>query len=361
MIKRIGILTGGGDCPGLNAVIRAVVKIAIMEFGIECYGIEDGYKGLVTKKVKKLELDDVAGIIARGGTILGTSNRDNPFKWPVIINGKKEYRDYSNEALKTIEYNELDALIIVGGDGTQSIGYKFHELGVPVIGIPKTIDNDISGTDVSFGFDTALSVATTSLDKLHSTAESHHRVMVMEVMGRYAGWIALHAGVAGGADVILIPEIPFRIEKVAEKISERGKKGKRFSMVVVAEGAKPEGGEMVYKKKVDDPDAPFRLGGIGNKVGEEVEKLTDIETRVTVLGHLQRGGSPTPFDRLLATRFGYHAILSAINGDSGKMVALRCANIITIPIKEAIETLRRVSPESDLVKFAQSIGTSFGV
>ncbi len=361
-IKRIGVLTAGGDCPGLNAVIRAVVRTAINEYGIEVIGIEDGFAGLIKKKLRKLTDSDVSGILPRGGTILGTSNRDNPFKYGVLKNGKKEYIDVSEQVLKTIEYNEIDVIIAIGGDGTQSIALRFYEqFGVPVVGVPKTIDNDLGGTDVTFGFDSALQVATFAIDKLHSTAESHHRVMVIEVMGRYAGWIGLHAGVAGGADVILIPEIPFKFEKVAEAIEKRVRKGKRFSLVVVSEGAKPEGGELVVRKRVDDPTEPIRLGGISYVVGDKVEEMTGMETRVTVLGHLQRGGSPSPFDRLLATRFGYHAVEFAVKGLFGQLTALKGNDIVPVPLKEAAENPRRVDPESDMVKMAMALGTGFGI
>jgi len=274
-IKRIGILTGGGDCPGLNAVIRAVVKTAYREYNVEVYGIRDGFSGLINKEVEKIKLEDVSGILPRGGTILGTSNRANPWKYPVTNKkGEIEHRDVSNQVVRTVEYNELDVIITVGGDGTQFMANKLYEShGVPVVGVPKTIDNDIDGTDVTFGFDTALAVATSSVDKLHSTAEAHHRIMVLEVMGRYAGWIALEAGIAGGGDVILIPEIPFKMEKIAEKIRDREKNGKRFSLVVVAEGAKPEGGDVVVAREVADPHDPIRLGGISQFVGNEIEDI----------------------------------------------------------------------------------------
>ncbi len=361
-LKRIGILTGGGDCPGLNAVIRAVVNTAIREYGIEVYGINDGYGGMIKKKVTPLKLNDVSGILPRGGTILGTTNRDNPFAYPVA-NEKGEFtnQDVSKEAIKTVEYNELDALITVGGDGTQAIANILYETyGVPVVGVPKTIDNDIDGTDVTFGFDTALTTATISIDKLHSTAESHHRVMVIEVMGRYAGWIALESGIAGGGDVILIPEIPFNMEKIALKIHERESHGKRFSLVVVAEGAKPEGGNVVVAREVADPNDPIRLGGISQLVGNQIEDMTGIETRFTILGHVQRGGSPTPFDRILATRFGHHAVLAAVAGQFGYLVGLRGQEIVTTRISEAIAVPRRVKVDSALVKTAKALGTSFG-
>lgn len=362
-VKRIGILTGGGDCPGLNAVIRAVVNTAYRQYGVDVYGIKDGFGGLIRKDVEKLELADVSGILPRGGTILGTSNRDNPFEYPVPNKkGEIEYRDVSEQVKRTVEYNDLDVVITVGGDGTQFMANRvYEEHGIPVVGVPKTIDNDIDGTDVTFGFDTALNIAASSIDKLHSTAESHHRIMVCEVMGRYAGWIALEAGLAGGGDVILIPEIPFNMEKIAEKIADRAKNGKRFSLIVVAEGAKEQGGDLVIARQVADPHDPIRLGGISQYVGNKIEDLTGIETRYTILGHVQRGGSPTPFDRILATRFGYHAVAAAMEGKFGYLVGLRGENIKTTPIKEAIAVPRRVKPGSDLVKTAEAVGTSFGV
>lgn len=361
-IRRIGVLTGGGDCPGLNAVIRAVVNTATLQYGLEVYGIRDGYSGLIHKNVQRLLPADVSGILPRGGTILGTSNRDNPFKYPFETpEGGKEYRDISAQVCKTVEYNELDVIITVGGDGTQAIANLLHTThGIPVVGVPKTIDNDIDGTDVTFGFDSALNVTTPSIDKLHSTAEAHHRIMVIEVMGRYAGWIALESGIAGGGDVILIPEIPFRMDRIAEKIMERERKGKRFSLIVVAEGAKAEGGELVVARKVEDPNDPIRLGGIANWVGAEIENLTGIESRCTILGHVQRGGSPSPFDRVLASRFGYHAVEAAVAGKFGHMVGLRGVDIRTTRIEEAIAVPRRVRPDSDLVKTAMALGTSFG-
>jgi phosphofructokinase-like protein len=361
-IRKLGILTGGGDCPGLNAVIRAVVHTACRDYGLEVCGIVDGYAGLIHKNVRKLELADVSGILPRGGTILGTSNRDNPFHYAEEIPGRKpEHRDVSAQALKTIEYNEIDVLLVVGGDGSQSIAQLFFEKhGLPVIGIPKTIDNDLNGTDVTFGFDTALNTATTAIDKLHSTAEAHHRVMVIEVMGRYAGWIALEAGLAGGGDVILIPEIPFQMDKVCEKIIQRNRQGKRFSLVVVAEGAKTTGGELVVARQVNDASDPIRLGGIAAWVGNQIEDMTGIESRFTILGHVQRGGSPTPYDRILATRFGYHAVEAAMNRKFGFLVGLRGNEIKTTPIAEAIAVPRRVKPEDDLVKAAMAVGTCFG-
>ncbi len=362
-IKRIGVLTGGGDCPGLNAVIRSVTAHSILNHKIEVFGIHDGYSGLINKKIDKLSLDKVSGILPRGGTILGTSNRDNPFKYPADQkSAEKKYIDVSDKVIKTVEYNELDAVITIGGDGTQAIADRLYEdCGIPVIGVPKTIDNDLGGTDVTFGFDTALTIATGSIDKIHSTAESHHRIMVIEVMGRYAGWIALHAGIAGGGDVILIPEIPFTIEKIGKKIEKRLSRGKRFSLIVVAEGAKIKGEEVVAARRVSDPNDPLRLGGISTVVGNRIEDLTGIESRFTILGHVQRGGSPTAFDRILATRFGFHAVEAAVRGEFGYMVGLRGNKIKTTPIKEAVAEPRRVKPDSDFVKTAEAVGTSFGI
>lgn len=359
-IKKIGVLTGGGDCPGLNAVIRAVVKTAINKYGLEVIGILDGFGGLINKKTRKLTLTEVSGILPRGGTILGTTNRDNPFKYPVVKEGKTEYVNKAPNILAFLEDEGIDALVVIGGDGSLSIAKEFHDLGLPVIGVPKTIDNDLSATDVTFGFDTALVTATEALDKLHTTAESHHRVMVLEVMGRYAGWIALEAGIAGGADVILIPEIPFSLEKVCDKILERKKKGKNFSIVVVAEGAIEDGGEMVVQKIIKDSADPIRLGGIGSVVAHKIEACTHMESRTTVLGHLQRGGSPTPFDRILSTRYGSMAVEILMQGDFGKMVALRTPDIIAVPLAEAVGELRKVPVTSDKISAARAIGISFG-
>lgn len=359
-VKRIGLLTGGGDCPGLNAVIRAVVKTATRDYGLEVLGFLDGFRGLVENRFRVLEEPDVRGILPRGGTILGTTNRDNPFHYPVVEDGRKVFRDVSDRVVANLRENAVDALIVIGGDGSLKIALALYEKGVPVVGVPKTIDNDLSGTDRTFGFDTALTTATEAIDKLHTTAESHHRVMVLEVMGRYAGWIALEAGLAGGADVILIPEIPYRMERVCDKILERCAQGKQFSIVVVAEGARPLGGEMVVQRRVEDSFEPVRLGGIGNVVGREIEERTGMETRVTVLGHLQRGGSPTPFDRILASRFGTAAVGLVVQGTFGHMVALRTPRIVPVPIAEAVAVLRQVPPDHDLIRCARHIGICLG-
>ncbi len=359
-IKRIGLLTGGGDCPGLNAVIRAVVKTANLQYNSETFGFQDGFKGLVENYGRLLSVSSVSGILPRGGTILGTTNRDNPFEFLVIENGKEEYRDCSDKIFENVEKLDIDALVVIGGDGSLHIANRLHKMGLPVVGVPKTIDNDLSATDVTFGFNTALNTASEALDKLHTTAESHHRVMVLEVMGRYAGWIALEAGVSGGADVILIPEIPYTMEYVYDKIKERRARGKMFSIVVVAEGAKPKGGEVVVQRLVKDRSDPVRLGGIGQKVSDEIEEHLEIETRVTVLGHLQRGGSPSPYDRILATRYGVGAVEMIMKGEFGRMVSLQTPDIVSVTLDEAVEKPRFVPVDGDLVRAGRSVGISFG-
>ncbi len=360
-IKKIGVLTGGGDCPGLNAVIRAVVKSAIKKYGWEVMGFIDGYRGLVENWTIPLTDQTVSGILVRGGTILGTNNRANPFAYTYDENGKTiPPVDKSKVAVLNLKRNEMDAFIAIGGDGTLSMTQKFWEMGIPVVGVPKTIDNDLSGTDVTFGFDSALCVATEAVDRLHTTAESHHRVMVLETMGRYAGWIALRAGIAGGGDVILIPEIPYTMEKVVEAVKNRDSRGKNFTIVVVAEGAKEVGRDAVVQRIVKGSHDSVRLGGVSYKVAEIIEKETEIETRVTILGHLQRGGIPTPFDRWLATRYGAAATELLSEGKFGKMVSLRGTEIGNISLKEAVGSLRLVDPKGEEVKTAIATGVSFG-
>jgi 6-phosphofructokinase 1 len=357
--KRIGILTGGGDCAGLNAVIRAVFRTAY-NTGWDVLGIEESFGGLLdTKKTKLLKPRDVRGILHTGGTILGASNRGHPFRFPVETPSGVVYQDRSNEVVRNFRALKLDGLVVVGGDGTLAIALGLHRKGVPVVGVPKTIDNDLSGTAVTFGFDTAVSVATEALDRLHTTASSHRRVMVMEVMGRNVGWIALYAGVAGGADVILIPEIPFDIETVVQKIRERNRLGRDFSIVVVAEGALPVGGKKMYREKADG-GYEGRLGGIGERVAEEIQKRTKQECRALVLGHLQRGGQPTSFDRVLGTRFGSAAVRLAREGQWGQMVALAPPDIVSIPLEKAVAKLKRVPEQSDVVRAARDLGITFG-
>jgi len=360
-LKRIGILTGGGDCPGLNAVIRAVAKPAMNEYGARVYGIEDGFEGMVENRMRELNNPDVSGIISQGGTILGTSNKGDPWHYPVTsVDGQVNVYDLSGKVVENYRDHQLDALVVIGGDGSMTIASKLAALGPNIVGVPKTIDNDLCCTDYTFGHDSAVFVATEAIDRLHTTASSHHRVMVIEVMGRYAGWIALSAGIAGGADVILIPEIPFNWESVFRKVRERGRRGKRFSIVCVAEGTKcPDAGEIVKEYDIKRTDAK-RLGGVGEYVAKMIQDNTDLETRVTVLGHLQRGGSPTPFDRLLATRFGAAALNLAAEGKFGHMVALQGNVIVSVPITDAIAKLKLVTPNDPIVTAARAVGTSFG-
>jgi len=359
MIKRIGILTGGGDAPGLNAVIRAAVKTAIYKYGCEVIGIRNGYDGFIEEQgIVPLTVQDVRGILPRGGTILGAANRGNPYARKIIRDGKEVTIDVSDEIIKGIERLNMDALLVLGGDGTLRIAHELCQKGAPVIGVPKTIDNDIGGTEVTFGFDTAVTTATEAIDKLHSTAEAHHRVMVLELMGRDAGFIALHAGVSGGADVILIPEIPFSLESVVAKVRQRAERGTYFSIIAVSEGAKPKDGKQVFSRTGDEIYVP-RLGGIGQLVGEYMEQQ-GFETRVTVLGHLQRGGTPTPYDRWLATRYGAAAVRLAAEGKFDRMVALHANRIVDISLEEATATPRRVDVHDDAVITARGLGISFG-
>jgi ATP-dependent phosphofructokinase / diphosphate-dependent phosphofructokinase len=358
-MKRIAILTGGGDAPGLNAVIRAAVKTAINDYACEAFGVLDGYDGFIAEGgVIPLDLKAVRGILPRGGTILGTANRGNPFARKVVKDGREIVIDISDDIIAAIKNLGMDAVIVIGGDGTLRIAMELYQRGVPVIGVPKTIDNDVNGTEVTFGFDTALTTATEALDKLHTTAEAHHRVMVLELMGRDAGFIALHSGVAGGADVILIPEIPFKFDAVLRKVKERAENGSHFSLLAVSEGAKPLGGAQVYARSGDAVYVP-RLGGIGQEVGRYIED-NGFEARVTVLGHVQRGGGPTAFDRWLATRYGAAAVRTAAAGSFGRMVALRDGRIVDIPLSESFTVPKRVDVEGDAVRTARGIGISFG-
>jgi len=359
-IKKIGVLTGGGDCPGLNAVIRAVTKTAVNDYKMKLVGIEDGYEGLITSSCRDLTYDRASGILTEGGTILGTSNKANPFKYPVKSKGRTVYKDVSGKLIKNVAKLGLDALVCIGGDGTMAVSSRLSAKGLPIVGVPKTIDNDLLGTDLTFGFDSAVTTATEAIDKLHSTAQSHHRVMVVEVMGRYAGWLALESGLAGGGDIILIPEIPFNIKKVCQKVMERRKRGRKFTIIVAAEGAAPVGGQMVVDKMVETSPDPIRLGGLGRVVGEQVEKLTGVETRVTVLGHLQRGGTPTAFDRILATRFGSEAVYAVAQRKFGSMVALKGQDIVTVSFDEVAKGIRTVPVDSPIIRAARSVGTSFG-
>lgn len=360
-IQRIGILTGGGDCPGLNAVIRAVVKTAIIEHGWEVYGIEDGFEGLILPdKVHPLGLSDVRGILPRGGTILGTTNRANPFHYEVETEAGVKVYDVSDDVIQRVHNLGIQALVVVGGDGSLRIAHELMEKGLQVVGVPKTIDNDLLKTQVTFGFDTALNTAMEALDRLHTTAESHHRVIILELMGRDAGWIALEAGIAGGADVILIPEIPYRLDQVLAKVKERNQRGAEFSILVVAEGAYPVGGQPLYQGQ-REVGGVARLGGAGEMLaGQLTGADDDLEVRVTVLGHLQRGGSPSAFDRLLASRFGTVATHLVAEGRFGSMVALQDDRIVSVPLHEAIARQKVVPLDSDLILTAFGLNISLG-
>lgn len=353
MYKQIGILTGGGDAPGLNAVIRAVVRTATGEFGMKCIGIEDSFEGILGEtQTMKLTNKSVSGILPRGGTILGTRNRGSFVK---MIDGKPHFPEMPiGEALANLDILEIEALIVLGGEGTLAIAEQFHKRGFPVIGVPKTIDNDLAATELTFGFMTAIDIATEALDRLHTTAASHDRVMILEVMGRNTGWIALHAGLAGSADIIMIPEIPFSFESVAQKVEAREKSGSRFTNIVVAEGATEVGKGEIYSDAGE-----LRLGGVGDHVRKCVEEMTGKESRCVVLGHLQRGGSPNAFDRMLGTNFGACAVRALASGETGKMVALQAGTILTVPLSEACANIKTVPVDGQLVRTARDIGISF--
>jgi 6-phosphofructokinase 1 len=358
--KRIAILTGGGDCPGINAVIRAVGKKAIIEEDMEIFGIEDGYHGLVNNKYRKLSYEDLSGILTQGGTILGTSKIANPYRYAVKKRGKLEFEDLSKNAVENMKKLGVVCLVCIGGDGTLWIANRLYKDGIAVVGVPKTIDNDLRGTDVTFGFDSAVRIATEGIDRLHTTAQSHHRVMIIEVMGHKAGWIALHSGIAGGGDIILIPEIPYDINAIIERVNERNQKGKRFSIVVVAEGAKPKGGDIVIQRIVKESADPVRLGGIGFVLGEQIEKMTGIQTRTVVMGHLQRGGSPTAFDRVLATSLGTKAVNMIQNKQFGYMVGLKGTKLVEVPLEKVAKGPRTIPRNHRLIRSARGVGTSFG-
>jgi len=358
MYNTIGILTGGGDAPGLNAVIRAVVKTATCEHGMRVIGIEDGFEGLLgATQTRVLSPGDVRGLLPRGGTILGTRNRGN-FAERTKEGKKVAVEQVYQEAINNMRILGIDALVVLGGEGTLGIAAEFDRLGIPVCGVPKTIDNDLACTELTFGFVTALDIATEALDRLHTTAESHDRVMILEVMGRHAGWIALHSGIAGGADVILIPEIPFSLDAVIDKIHARDLAGSNFCIIVVAEGALEIGHELIYQDKGDALHAP-RLGGIGMHLQREIEAKTGKETRCVVLGHLQRGGRPNAFDRMLATNYGSCAVRALADGKRGVMVALQAGDVVTVPLSEAIANIKTVPSNGQLVRTARDTGISF--
>ncbi len=359
-IKRIGVLTGGGDCPGLNAVIRAVTKAAMNQHKLEVFGIQDGFLGLIQNRMHQLQWNDVSNILTQGGTILGTSNQANPQRFAIERNGKTEWCNVTDRVLDHVRDNELDAIVCIGGDGTMTGASNLVENGINCIGVPKTIDNDLEGCERTFGFDTAVHTAAECFDKIHTTAMSHHRVMVVEVMGRNAGWLALHTGVASGADIILSPEIPYDIDVISDVLRRRSKNGKRFSIVCVSEGAKPKGGDVVVQRRVETSPDPIRLGGIANKLVADIEERTKLDCRATVLGHIQRGGSPTPADRVLATQFGYHALDILMKGARGQLVVQQGGRLAEVPIQSVAGKQRKVGADDPLVRTARAVGTCFG-
>jgi len=378
MVKKVAILTNGGDAPGLNAVIRAIVKTAETN-GIECYGFIEGYKGLLKNDIIKLDSKtNASGLLHKGGTIIGTSNNTNVFNYKTINEkGEVEYKDLSDVCVQNLKNNEIDCLFTLGGDGTQKSSRDFSLKGVNCIGVPKTIDNDVADTDITFGYNTAVSVATEAIDRLHTTAESHHRVMVLEVMGRYAGWIALESAIAGGADVALIPEIPYDINKVVKKINARKKAGKNFTIVVVSEGAKPKDGEIIVKKQLNDGKGldNIRLGGIGDKLASDIEELTGCAARNTVLGYVQRGGTPTAFDRVLSTQYGVKAMELAMEGTFNVLVTYKNGKFGSATLESVVgrnkevgaasgntaeSNIRKIKKNDRLIKTARNIGMCLG-
>jgi len=358
-IKRIGILTGGGDCPGLNAVIRSVAKAALSG-GLEVVGIQDGYRGLIENQLRPLTWKSVSNILAQGGTILGSCNTSNPSDYAVLEGDRWVHRDVRDQVVEHYQAAGLDAMVVIGGDGTMSGAHDLVERGLNVVGVPKTIDNDLWATEITFGHDTAVATATDALDKVHTTASSHHRVMVVELMGRYAGWLTLHAGLAGGADVILIPEIPFDLNEIAERCLSRRSVGKGFTIIAAGEGAKPVGGEQFVREVVEDSPDPIRLGGIGKYVAEQIEATTSLDSRAIVLGHVQRGGTPTAHDRVLATLFGHHAFELVMAGRFGRVVVQRDGKIDSAPIAEVAGKVRTVPLDYPGIVAARAVGTSFG-
>ena len=359
-LKRIGMLTGGGDCPGLNAVIRAVAKAA-MDGGLDVVGIEDGYLGLIENRLIDLSYDDVSGILTRGGTILGSCNKANPAQYAVPDGkGGWEIMDVRDQVAEHYHQAGLDAMVVIGGDGTMSGAAQLIGRGLNIVGVPKTIDNDLWSTEITFGHDTAVQTAVDALDKVHTTASSHHRVMVVELMGRYAGWLTLHAGLASGADVILIPEIPFDLKKVAKQCLKRSHVGKGFTIIAVGEGAIPLGGEQIVDHIVENSPDPIRLGGVGKYVANQIEEMTGLDSRTIVLGHVQRGGTPSACDRVLATRFGYHAYELLAAGKFSRLVVQQEGKIQSVPIKDVADKVRTVPIDCLTVRAARAVGTCFG-
>jgi phosphofructokinase-like protein len=360
-LHRIAVLTGGGDCPGLNAVIRAVALGAIKR-DIEVLGVEEGFLGLIENRLHPLGFNDVSGILRTGGTILGSNNRANPSKFVVgkAEDGSLQFEDLTRDCVRHLKSRRVDALVVIGGDGTMTSAAKFSQLGIPVVGVPKTIDNDIQGTELTFGFQTAVDTATDALDKVRTTADSHHRAMVVEVMGRNAGWIALHAGIASASDVILLPEIGFDLDKICTRISERQRRGMRSTLLCVSEGARPAGGQQIVARVDPTSPDPIRLGGVGRYVAESIEERTSVESRYVVLGHIQRGGVPCAFDRTLCTLLGDHAMHLLLARKFGRMVAVQDGKLTDIGIEEPAGKQRTVPPDHPMIAAARGVGTTFG-
>lgn len=360
-VRRLAVLTGGGDCPGLNAVIRAVVRDAL-HCGLECYGIEDGYLGLIENRMRRLTMNDVTGIINQGGTILGSNNKSNPERHKVGEDaaGNPVYKNVLDDCIRNIENAGIQALVTIGGDGTHTGAAMFARKGVPIVGVPKTIDNDIEGTEITFGFQTAVSTATDALDRVRTTADSHHRAMVVEVMGRNAGWLALHSGVASASDMILLPEIPFRMESVFGHVMKRSRLGKRSSLICVSEGARLEGGKQVVARRVESSPDPIRLGGVAKFIAEKLEDETGVESRYTILGHTQRGGTPVASDRVLGTLMGSHAMTLLREGKVGRMVAVQNGRLADVDLATAAGKQRLVKLDDPLILAARNVGAEFG-
>lgn len=361
-VRRIGVLTGGGDCPGLNAVIRAVTKAAIFEHGLEVWGIEDGYLGLIEDRMRPLSANDVSNILTQGGTILGTSNKANPAHFAVgkDAQGKPIFEDVTPRVVEHVARRKLDAVICVGGDGTMTGAANLCKHGVRCVGVPKTIDNDLMHCELTFGFQTAVTIATEALDRIHTTAASHHRIMLVEMMGRNAGWLTLHGGLASGADVILIPEIPYTLDVVCEYCLGRSRRGKAFTIIAVSEGAKPVGGNVVVGRVVHDSPDPIRLGGVSEILCEQIASRTHLECRATILGHVQRGGTPVPVDRVLGTLYGHKAVELMLAGRFGEVVVMQKGQVTSVPLESVAGRQRLVPLDHSLIAAARAVGTCFG-
>jgi 6-phosphofructokinase 1 len=361
-VHRIGILTGGGDCPGLNAVIRAIVKPAILKLGLEVVGVEDGFLGLIRNRMHPLTLESVSGIVAEGGTILGTTNKADPRRFAIRrdAEGKPVFEDVTPRVIEHIRERHIDVVVCIGGEGTMAGALPLAQAGIACIGVPKTIDNDLMHTDITFGFSTAVQTATECLDKIRTTGSSHHRVMLVELMGRNAGWLTIHAGLAAGVDVILIPEVPYRLDAVCEVCRERSKRGKRYTIIAVSEGAHAVDGEQVVQERIDDSPYQIRLGGVAILLARQIQERTGLETRPTILGHVQRGGSPIAFDRVLATQFGHMAIQLVATYDWNQMVVMQGGRLGMVPLESVAGIQRQIELDDPIIATARALGVCMG-